>query len=107
GVGQEASVGQNSRMLLSDGTIWWIGPHDDAVRPTGPFDPALPVLAFKNPDGKLQALIFNHSTHNIGSIEPKRSPAFYGLASQQLESELGGVTLFLIGAAGSSHVVAP
>jgi len=104
-LGDEATVGQNSRLLLSDGTIWWVGPHDDAVRPTGPFDCDLPVLAFKDPGGRLAALIFNHSTHNIGSLEPKRSPAFYGLAAQQLESELGGVALYLNGASGSSHVV--
>ena len=103
-LGNEATVGHNSRQLLSDGTIWWTGPSDDAVRPTGPFDCDLPVIAFKDPGGKLEALMFNHSSHNIGSLEPKRSPAFYGLAAQQLESELGGVALYLNGASGSSHV---
>ncbi len=37
---------------------------------TGPFDPQLPVLAFRGEDGKLQALIFNHSTHTIGTRTP-------------------------------------
>lgn len=103
-LGNEATVGQNSRLLLSDGTIWWVGPRDDALRPTGPFDCELPVFAFKSPGGQLEALMFNHSTHNIGSLEPKKSPAFYGLVAQQLESELGGVALYLNGASGSSHV---
>jgi len=103
-LGEESSVGQNSRLLLKDNTIFWIGPRDDAVRPTGPFDPELPVLAFRGEDGKLIATIFNHSTHTIGARQPgKRSPSFYGLASQELEDELGGKVCFLEGASGSTH----
>jgi hypothetical protein len=66
-LGEESSFGQNSRLLLTDGAIFWIGPHDDAVRPTGPFDPELPVLAFKGLDGSLKSVVFNHSTHTIGA----------------------------------------
>src|SRR6516162_2071172 len=29
-LGEESSVGQNSRLLLKDDTIFWIGPRDDA-----------------------------------------------------------------------------
>jgi hypothetical protein len=103
-LGEESSVGQNSRLLLKDGTIFWIGPRDDAVRPTGPFDPELPVLAFKDDRGKIDAMIFNHSTHTIGTRNgATRSPSFYGLAAQELEAELGGVVSFLEGASGSTH----
>ena len=102
-LGEESSVGQNSRLLLKDGSIFWIGPRDDAVRPTGPFDPELPVLAFLGADKKLLAVMFNHSTHTIGTRKPGRSPSFYGLAAQELESELGGTFLFLEGASGSTH----
>jgi hypothetical protein len=92
-LGEESSVGQNSRILLGDGTIFWIGNRDDAVRPTGPFDPDLPVMAFETVDGKPVATLFNHSTHCIGAREGgKRSPAFYGLAAQELEAEQGGIT---------------
>lgn len=102
-LGEESSVGQNSRLLLKDQTIFWIGPRDDAVRPTGPFDPDLPVLAFRGSDG-LRALVFGHSTHTIGVREPgKRSPSFYGLAAQELEADLGGTVCFLEGASGSTH----
>ena len=64
-LGEESSVGQNSRLLLKDDTIFWIGPRDDAVRPTGPFDPELPVLAFRGPDeqaagGAVQPLDAHH-----------------------------------------------
>jgi neutral ceramidase len=104
-LGQESTVGQNSRQLLKDGTIYWVGSRDDALRPTGPFDPELPVLAFKQADGTLEALIFNHSSHNIGVRRSGRSPAFYGLAAQELEEELGGTAIFIPGAFGSTHVL--
>ncbi len=103
-LGREETVGQNSRQLLPDGSIYWIGPRDQFVRPTGPFDPELPVLAFRGPDQSLRALLFNHSTHTIGTLRPGvRSPSFYGLAAQELEERLGGVVLFLEGASGSTH----
>jgi len=102
-LGKEETVGQNSRVLLSDGMIYWVGPQD-FVRPTGPFDPELPVFAFRDSSEKLRALVFNHSTHSIGTrASGQRSPAFYGLAAQDLENELGGKVLFLEGASGSTH----
>ncbi|MBX7166649.1 MAG: hypothetical protein K1X74_09915 [Pirellulales bacterium] len=102
--GEEKSVGQNSRLLLSDGSIFWVGPHDDVVRPTGPFDPELPVWQFTRADGRPLALIYNHSTHTIGTIKGLvRSPSFYGLAAQQLEEELHCPVSFLEGASGSTH----
>ncbi|MHC4691464.1 MAG: hypothetical protein ACYS67_01895 [Planctomycetota bacterium] len=103
-LGQESTVGQNSRLLLKDGTIFWVGSRADALRPTGPFDPELPVLAFKRADGGLEAILFNHSSHNIGVRSSGRSPSFYGLAAQELEEELGGTTIFAPGAFGSTHV---
>lgn len=104
-LGQESTVGMNSRLQLKDGTIYWVGPRDDAIGPTGPFDPDLPVLAFRAPNGKLQAMLFGHSSHSIGALTPgARSPAFYGLAAQEIESELGGKVAFLEGASGSTHV---
>jgi hypothetical protein len=103
-LGEESSVGRNSRLLLADGTIFWTGSHADAVRPTGPFDPELPVWAFRGADGSLEAVMFNHSTHTIGTHKPNvRSPSFYGLAAQELEKERGGTFLFFEGASGSTH----
>jgi len=101
---EEKTVGQNSRQLLPDGQIYWIGPRTNFVRATGPFDPELPVMAFRDSAGKFRALIFNHSTHTIGTRTPGvRSPSFYGLAAQELETELGGTVCFLEGASGSTH----
>jgi len=106
-VGEESTVGQNSRVLLEDGQIYWVGPRDKFVRPTGPFDPELPVLLFRDSAEKCRALIFNHSTHTIGTRKPGvRSPSFYGLAAQELEDELSGTVCFLEGASGSTHNLA-
>ena len=103
-LGREETVGMNSRQLLADGMVHWIGPRDAFVRPTGPFDPELPVLVFRDRSGQLLATIFNHSTHTIGMRQGgKRSPSFYGLAAQELEAELGGRFSFLEGASGSTH----
>lgn len=103
-LGNEATVGQNSRLLLQDGTVYWVGPREDALRPTGPFDPDLPVVSFKGRDGALGAILFCHSTHNIGTLSGEsRSPGFYGLASQQLEEKLGAPVIFMPGAFGSTH----
>jgi molybdopterin-guanine dinucleotide biosynthesis protein A len=103
-LGHEETVGMNSRLMLGDRTIYWTGDRGDEVRPTGPFDPELPVLAFRDSNQKLKALLFNHSTHTIGVLTgAKRSPSFYGLAAQELEAELGGITSFIEGASGSTH----
>jgi len=103
-LGEEKTVGQNSRVLLDDGQIYWIGPRTNFVRPTAPFDPELPVFAFRDSQDKLRSLIFNHSTHTIGARQGgKRSPSIYGLAAQELEPELGGIVTFLEGASGSTH----
>lgn len=104
----EATIGQNSRLLMEDGSILWVPTiyKFGYNRPTGPYDPQLPVLAFKDKQGKLEAMVFNHSTHNINmpSPVPVRSPSFYGRAAQELEQELGGTIIFLPGAFGSTHV---
>jgi hypothetical protein len=103
-LGEEPNVGRNSRILLDDGQIYWIGPHTNFVRATGPFDPDLPVLAFRDRADRLRAVLFNHSTHTIGTrAAGKRSPSIYGLAAQELEDTLGGTFTFLEGASGSTH----
>ncbi len=106
---QEATVGMNSRYLLADGTICWHRHRwSDVVRPTGPFDPDLPVFALRRGDGSTVAVLFNHGNHNIGTLRPGvRSPGFYGLAAQELERRHGGVCGFLPGAFGSSHNTGP
>jgi hypothetical protein len=103
----DATIGQNSRLVMEDGAILW-APTEYKFgynRPTGPYDSQLPVLAFKDVQGNLEALIFNHSSQNIDSpIDRVLSPSFYGTASQKIEKELGGTVVFFIGAYGSTNV---
>jgi hypothetical protein len=103
-----ATIGQNSRLIMDDSSILWVPTiyKFGYNRPTGPYDPELPVLAFKDKNGEPEAIVFNHSTHNINKPNPvpSRSPSFYGTASQEIEKELGGTVVFLPGAEGSTHV---
>jgi len=105
GLSQEATVGRNSRLLLKDGTIGWYGYEEkDTVRPTGPYDPDLYVMAVRRPNGEYGGLVFNHSVHNIGQIRTDcMSPCFYGLAALEIERRHNATTLFLPSAFGSTH----
>jgi len=101
---QEATVGRNSRILLTDGTIAWGGyKAEEEVRPTGPFDPDMAVIGLRRAAGEYAAVLFNHSTHNIGGHGKGRGPGFYGLAAQELEDKINAPVLFLPGAFGSTH----
>jgi putative membrane-bound dehydrogenase-like protein len=107
-LGEEKTVGRNSRLKLEGHNITWLNPAREAGSdgvPTGPFDPQLPVWDFRDGADKTRALLFNHSTHTIGTRSGKnvRSPSFYGLAAQELETEIGGTVGFLEGASGSTH----
>jgi hypothetical protein len=106
-MGRESTIGQNSRIQMRDGTMSWLRfDESEQLRPTGPFDPDFPVMAFRRPDGALTAVIFGHSTHPIGTRNPyRRSPAFYGLAAQDFERESGAISTFIEGASGSTHLV--
>ena len=103
-LGQEPDIGVNSRILLPDGMISW-GPYSPpGSRPTGPMDAEFPVWVFRGPDDKLLSVIFNHSTHTVGSLKPNvRSPSFYGLAAQAVEEQFKAPVCFLEGASGSTH----
>jgi len=107
GQSQEATVGRNSRLLLKDGSVGWHGyEEEDCVRPTGPYDPDLYVLAARRPNGEYAGLAFNHSVHNLGRVrEGCMSPCFNGLAAQEIERRHNATTLFLPGAFGSTHNV--
>ena len=103
-LGEESSVGQEQpaaagrRHDLLGRAARRRRPADRAVRPRAA------RLAFRRPDGALEAVLFNHSTHTIGTHKPGvRSPSFYGLAAQELEKEKGGTFLFFEGASGSTH----
>lgn len=104
----DLTIGQNYRVVLEDGKVLWVPTiyKFGYNRPTGPYDPQLPLLAFKDKNGKIESIVFNHSTHNVNKPYPvpSRSPSFFGTAAQQLEEEMGGTVIFLPGAFGSTCV---
>jgi hypothetical protein len=103
----DVTIGQNSRLIMEDSSILWAPTiyKFGYNRPTGPYDPQLPVLVFKNRIGKPETILFNHSTQNIDSpVDRVISPSFYGKAAQKIEKESGGTSIFFIGAYGSSNV---
>lgn len=105
GLGQEATIGRNSRPLLRDGNIGWRGYRkEDMVRPTGPYDPDIHALVLRRAQGKYAGLIFNHSVHNNVAVGARvLSPCMYGLAALELEQQHGAPVLFVPGAFGSTH----
>lgn len=109
GMTQEATVGRNSRLLLKDGSVGWYGyEKEDVVRPTGPLDPDMPMLALRRPGGEMAGLLYVRSVHNIGCLGEHAqvySIGTYGLVAQELERRHGGTALYLPGAIGSSHNV--
>jgi len=107
GLTQEDTVGRNSRLLLKDGSIGWSGyQREDVVRPTGPFDASIPLLAFRRPDGNWAGFIYGRACHNIGGLRADvNSPCVYGLVAGEFEARHGAHTLYCPGALGSSHNV--
>jgi hypothetical protein len=107
GLTQEATVGRNSRLLLKDGAIgWWGYQREDVVRPTGPFDPGIPLLAFRRSDGSWAGFLYSRASHNIGALRTHvYSPCVYGLVAGEFEARHGAPTLYFPGAIGSSHNV--
>ena len=74
--------------------------------PRGLSTPTCRCWLSNGPTGALQAVVFNHSTHNIGSLQPgRRSPGFYGLAAQQIEDARGGTVLFLPGRSSARRTI--
>jgi len=113
-LGQEATVGHNSRWLMDDGQISWTG-HSPAamLQPTGPHDCDVPLLCLRRPgydsstgvNGGLVAALYVFGTHNIGRVAPgnMRSPGLFGLVARELERRHGAPVLYAPGAFGSSH----
>ena len=71
--------------------------------PDGALDDELTVLKFATEDGQTVALITNFACHPVvlGGENPNVGPDFPGALRQLVERNLGGLCLFLAGAAGN------
>ena len=68
GVGCEPTQVFNRRYVMKDGSVR-MNPgykNPDIVRPAGPIDPDVWVLAFRRPDDRLAAVLANYALHYVG-----------------------------------------
>lgn len=107
--GHEPSLTFNRRFLMTDGSIGW-NPgkrNPRIVRPSGPIDPAVPVVWFEGAKSQPLAAYVNYALH-LDTVGGTRVSADYPYTlAKSLSSVFGEqlVTLFTIGAAGNlNHI---
>lgn len=60
---------------------------DNLVEPAGPIDPAVPILAFREPDGPLIAVFTAYSLHYVGGVPRGHVSAdYFAVFSEHLKS---------------------
>jgi hypothetical protein len=107
GAGHEAEIATNSRVLLSDGTIGWVGfTADETVGPTGPIDPRVGFVRAVREDGTPLATLVNYSLHSTLRSRAGSGgywPGYPGKVCAEVERRLGGRAIFVTGACGNIH----
>lgn len=108
--GAEANIAFNRRFLMRDGReITHPGKpgtpyHKDIVRPAGPTDPDVGVLAVRTPGpmGKVAGVVVNFACHSTVVGGDQFSPDYAGYLRKHLKSYYGENTpvVFLLGACG-------
>lgn len=102
----ESGIGENSRYLLRDGTVAWFDyTREEIARATGPVDKEITTWHVIDNENKTIALMYNFSCHACTGNRERYFADFPGVASDLLESILGGTALFLTGACGNIHPV--
>ncbi len=101
-VGSEPRAVFNRRYFMNPGTMpenpW--GKTDDkvkmnpgvgnpnVVKPAGPIDPALPVVAVRDSDGDPIAVLANYTLHYVGGVGPSHISAdYFGMWADVIERE--------------------
>jgi hypothetical protein len=108
GTGTEGSISFNRRFLMRDGReITHPGKpgtahHQDIVRPAGPIDPDVGVLAARNPKGQIVGVVVNFACHNTVMGGLLASADYVGQLRKHLQTHYGPQTpvVFLLGACG-------
>jgi hypothetical protein len=108
GTGSEARISFNRRFLMRDGReITHPGKpgtphHADIVAPAGPIDPAVGVLAARNPRGKLTGVVVNFACHSTVMGGDRFSADYAGFLRKHLQAHYGQATpvVFLLGSCG-------
>jgi hypothetical protein len=111
GIGHEARISENRRMILKDGTQAdmrraYAMPPDDQVAATGPIDPQIGLLRLDRFDGTPLAILYHFACHPIMNPPSKGSSADYpGFASKVIEEATGATAFFLQGCGGDINPV--
>jgi neutral ceramidase len=108
GLGKEDSVSFNRRFLMKDGReITHPGKpgtkyHDQIVRPAGPIDPDVGVLAARKPGGGVTGIVVNFACHSTVVGGDLFSADYAGFLRKHLHAVYGEATpvVFLNGACG-------
>lgn len=109
GIGNEPALTFNRRFLMTDGSIGW-NPgkrNPRIVRPSGPIDPAVPVVWFEGEKAAPIAAYVNYALH-LDTVGGEQVSADYpGVLARALAQAHGDglLTLFTLGAAGNlNHI---
>lgn len=87
GVGSVADEVHNRRWYMEDGTVKTNPPvgSPDLVRPAGPTDPDVGVLALERPDGTPIAAVVNYALHYVGGGDGRVISAdYFALVEEEL-----------------------
>jgi neutral ceramidase len=87
GVGSVPDEVHNRRWHMKDGTVKMNPPvgSPDLVRPAGPTDPDVGVLAFEQPDGTPIAALVNYALHYVGGGDGRVISAdYFALVEEEL-----------------------
>ena len=97
----QVDLGHNRRRVRADGTVEMFWENREGV-PTRPVDPAVAVVAFDTPDGEPVATLINLAIHPVvlGPDNLDYSADFPGAMNALVERRVGGLAIFLQGAAG-------
>ncbi len=108
GLGKEATISFNRRFLMKDGReITHPGKpgtphHSKIVRPAGPVDPDLGLLAVRSPGGAVSGVVVNFSCHGTVVGGDRFSADYPGALRKHLKAAYGDAVqvVFLNGACG-------
>jgi hypothetical protein len=108
GVGREDGIAFNRRFLMRDGReITHPGKpgtpqHPEIVRPAGPTDPEVGVLAARDGKGKVLGIVVNFACHSTVVGGDQFSPDYAGYLRKYLQERYGKEVpvVFLLGACG-------
>lgn len=108
GLGKEESISFNRRFLMKDGReITHPGKpgtkfHDQIVKPAGPIDPDVGVLAVRKPGGAVRGVVVNFACHVTVVGGNQFSADYPGFLRKELKAVYGPATeiVFLNGACG-------